>query len=303
MDGSLLAKRHKWWNIHNRRRLWGLSFVLPAFLFFVVFAFYPMFNAFYISLTEYSLFESPQFVGLGQYARMLHDPRFRLVLTNTCVFAIGSSIPTWIISLGLALVFVRHFHGRNFLRMLYFLPTVVSGVVVSIVWRIMYHPYGPINATIRPLLNIAPQWLTDRNLVPWAIIITSVWQSIGFCMIIFTAGLEDIPDVFYDAAKVDGANGWQSFWYVTLPLLKPTTSLIMIISLINCFQVFTYQYLLTKGGPSDATNVIGLYVYQNAFQYLRMGYAASMSLVIFIIIMVLTLIQLRIVRSEETTFT
>jgi len=127
--------------IFTRQKLWGLSFVLPAFLFFVVFAFYPMINAFLISLTQYDLITPPKFVGLDNYLRMVNDPRFRIVVKNTVVFVIGSSIPTWIISLGLALVLARNFTGRNFVRTLYFLPVIVSGVVVSMVWRMLYHPF------------------------------------------------------------------------------------------------------------------------------------------------------------------
>jgi len=179
---------------------------------------------------------------------------------------------------------------------------VVSGVVVAIVWRGLYNPYGPINATLGPLFGLWPTWLTSRTLAPWAIIIMSVWQSVGFYMVIFIAGLQDIPDVFYDAAKVDGANGLQALWHVTLPLLRPTVLLVMVVTLINCFQSFTYQYVMTKGGPSDATTVIGLYVYLNGFSYMRMGYAAAVSLVLFAIIMALTLVQLRVGRSEEATY-
>ena len=155
---------------------------------------------------------------------------------------------------------------------------------------------------IEPLLHVSPKWLTDKQIVPWAIIIINVWQAVGFYMVIFIAGLQNIPTDFYDAAKVDGANRLQSFWYVTLPLLKPTTLLVIVITIINAFQTFTYQYVLTKGGPSDATNVISLYIYYNAFQYQYMGYASAMSIVMFVVIMILTLIQFRIVRSEEISY-
>ncbi|MFW6116699.1 MAG: carbohydrate ABC transporter permease [bacterium] len=289
-------------SVRNRRRLWGLSFVMPVLLFFAVFAFYPMLNALYVSMTDYSLIRPPEFVGWSNYGRMVYDPRFRISLVNTFVYSVGSSIPIWVLSLGLALVLARDFRGRNFVRVLYFLPVIVSGVVVAMVWRVLYHPHGPINATIEPLLGVFPNWLTDRNLAPWAVIAMNVWQSVGFYMLIFIAGLQEIPEVFDDAAEVDGANRWQVFWYITIPLLKPTMLFVMVITLINCFQSFTYQYIMTKGGPSDATNVIGLYVYQNAFQYMRMGYAAAISLVLFVIIMVLTLIQLRVMRSDETGY-
>jgi multiple sugar transport system permease protein len=290
------------WNFYARRQMWGLVFVSPVMIFFTIFAFYPMLSAFYYSLTDYNLLKPPVFNGLASYERLFTDGRFLIALKNTFVYAIGSAIPIFVVSLGLALVFSREFRGRNLLRTLYFAPVILAGVVVAMVWRVIYHPYGPLNSILGPLLNIAPNWLTDRSLAPWSIIGINVWQSVGFYMIIFIAGLQAIPQDFYDAAKVDGANRWQSFWHITLPLLKPTSLFVMVITLINSFQAFTYQYVMTKGGPSDATNVIGLYVYQSAFQYLRMGYAAAMSVVLFIIIIVLTLIQLRVTRSEEVSY-
>lgn len=276
--------------------------MLPVMAFLAIFAFYPMISAFYYSLTDYNLLSPPVFVGLKGYERMINDPRFLIALKNTFVYAFGSTIPIWIISLGLALIFVRDFRGRNLVRVLYFAPVIISGVVVSMVWRVIYHPYGPLNAVLGSLFAIAPTWLTSRSLAPLAIIGINIWQSVGFYMIIFIAGLQEIPQEFYDAAKVDGASSHQSFWNITLPLLKPTSLFVLVITLINCFQAFTYQYVMTKGGPSDATNVIGLYVYQSAFQYLRMGYAATISVTLFVIIMGLTLIQLRLVRSEDISY-
>ena len=288
--------------ISTRRKLWGLFFVAPALIFFAVFAFYPMISAFYYSLTNYELLKTPTLVGFDQYQRMINDPRFLIALKNTFVYAFGSSIPLWIISLGFALIFVRNFRGRNFLRVLYFAPVIVSGVVVAMVWRVIYHPYGPVNAVLGPLMGIAPNWLTDRSLAPWAVIIINIWQALGFYIVLFMAGLQEIPQEYYDAAKVDGASSWRTFLNITLPLLKPTTLFVMVITLINSFQAFTYQYVMTKGGPSDATNVIGLYIYQNAFSYMHMGYAAAISFVLFIIIMVLTLAQFRVSRSEDVSY-
>jgi len=296
------APKKKGLNIYTRQRLWGLSFVLPAFIFFAVFAFYPMINAFFISFTDYNLMTDPKFVGLENYARMLTDGRFKIIINNTLGFVIGSTIPTILLSLGLALVLHRKFFGRDFVRTLYFLPIVFSGVVVSVVWRLLYHPYGLINVLLDPILQDVPRWITNRDLAPWSIIILNVWQSVGFYMVIFIAGLQNIPDDFYDAAMVDGANRVQSFWYITLPLLKPTTLLIVVISIINYFQTFTYQYVMTKGGPSDATNVISLYIYLNAFQYQYMGYASAMSIIMFIFIMILTLVQFKFVRTEDITY-
>ena len=286
----------------KRQRLWGLVFVLPALLGLILFAFLPMFTAFYYSITDYNLLEPPNFVGLENYKAIFFDARFRIALSNTIVYALGSALPIWVISLLLAMAFIQRIPGRNVLRTLYFAPVILGGVVVSIVWRLIYHPQGLMNATIGQLFHFAPNWLNHPQFAPLALILVNIWQSIGFMMIIFIAGLQEIPQDFYDAAKVDGANPWKSFWHITLPLLKPTSLFVMVILLINGFQAFTYQYVMTKGGPSDETNVIGLFIFQNAFQYLRMGYAAAVSVLLFAVILILTVIQLRVARTEEVSF-
>jgi multiple sugar transport system permease protein len=297
-----VATQRRGLSIYTKRRLWGLAFVLPTFLFFAIFAFYPMINAFTISFTDYNLVTPPKMVGLANYAHMLTDERFKIMIGNTLGFVIGSTIPTIVIAMALALVLQRNFLGRNLVRTLYFLPVIFSGVVVAIVWRLLYHPYGLINTILAPFVQDTPRWITSTAMAPWALIILNVWQSVGFYMVIFIAGLQNIPEDFYDSAKVDGANQSQSFWFITLPLLKPTTLLVLVISMINFFQTFTYQYVMTKGGPGDATNVISLYIYTNAFQYQYMGYASAMAIVMFLFIMVLTLIQFRVVRTENISY-
>lgn len=282
-----------------RQRRAGAAFITPAILFFVLFAFVPILAALAISFTDYDLLSSPRFVGLKQYEALLADSRFRIVFINTLVFAIGSLLPTVVISLALALAFARDFHGRNLLRTLYFIPVVISGVVVSIVWRALYNPLGPINAFIGGLAGAAPSWLTDPILAPIALIGTNVWQSYGLFMLVFIAGLQAIPQEYYDAARVDGAGAWRSFRHVTVPLLMPTVLFVSVISLVGSVQSFTYQYVMTRGGPSDTTNVIALYTFQNAFQFQKMGYAAAMSVVLFVTIAVLTLIQFRVLRVES----
>jgi len=293
---------HKRLSFAAKRGLWGFIFVLPAFIFFAIFAFYPMINAFIISFTDYNLMTPPKFVWLENYVRMINDGRFKVVVSNTLIFVVGSTIPTVVISLVLALVLYRKFVGRDLVRSLYFLPVVFSGVVVSIVWRLLYHPSGLINSTLETFIGTSLNWITSRQIAPLALIILNVWQSMGYYMLIFIAGLQNIPSDFYDAAEVDGANNFQSFWHITFPLLKPTSLLVLVISIINFFQTFTYQYVMTKGGPSDATNVISLYIYHNAFQYQYMGYASAMSIVMFIFIMILTLIQFRFVSTEDFSF-
>ena len=161
------------WNTYTRRQLWGFLFVLPVLVFFAVFAFYPMISAFYYSLTDYNLISAPVLAGLKNYQRMLHDARFLIALKNTFVYAFGSTGPIWVISLGLALIFVRDFRGRNLVRTLYFAPVIVSGVVVSIVWRVIYHPYGPLNAVLGSLLGRVLDGLLGNDIDEYVLILKS----------------------------------------------------------------------------------------------------------------------------------
>ena len=276
--------------------------MLPALAWKIGFNLIPMANAAYISLTNYDLLTAPRLVGLANYAGLVTDARFKQALGNTFVYAFGRGVPLVVISLFVAWVFARTFRGKNVFRTLYFMPVIISGVVISIVWALLYDPRGMINQLLAPF-GIGPVlWLTKSDSAPIAIIVMAVWQSIGFYMIIFLAGLEGVPVDFYDAATVDGANGWQRFWHITLPLIKPTTLFVLVINLINGFQAFTYQFVMTRGGPSDATNVASLLIYDTGLQYQKMGLASAMSIVLFLVIMAFTLFQMRVVKADETTY-
>jgi multiple sugar transport system permease protein len=286
-----------------RRELWGAIFILPAMVWMVVFSIYPMLNAFYLSLTRYDLLRAPEFIGLGNYVDLFGDERFWLVFRNTFAYAFGRGIPLVLLALAIGIVLGRPFRFCNFYRTLYFTPVVLSGVVVSIVWALLYSPTGLINQIVAPLTRGAPiYWLTQGETAPYAIIIMAVWQQVGFYMIVFIAGLQGIPTEFYEAAAIDGATGWQRFQQITLPLLKPTTLFVTVICLINGFQAFTYQFVMTNGGPSDATNVLSLLIYSTGLQYLKMGLAAAMSLVLFAAILLLTILQIRISRSDDVSY-
>jgi ABC-type sugar transport system permease subunit len=298
LTGNLKAHPH---TLRRAQARAGAAFVAPAILFLVAFAFLPMLIALVISLTDYNLLNSPNFVGFHNYQALLDDPRFVTSLWNTLVFAFGSLAPTLLISLTLAAAFAHGFRGANTLRTLYFLPMVFSLVIVAIVWRALYNPIGPLNAAIGSFLGrssaLPLTWLTDPVLAPLALIAANVWQTYGLYMLILLAGLQAIPEEYYDAAKVDGAGTWQRFRSITLPLLRPQILFVTVISLISSVQAFTYQYLMTRGGPSDSTNVIGLYIYQTAFLFQKMGYASAMSVILFVGIMILTGIQFRILKG------
>ncbi len=291
-------------NIYRRRSLWGFAFVLPAVLFFIVFAYYPIVSAARLSLTEYNLLSAPQYVGLTNYDYIFNSPRFQKILVNTFVFVGGSAIPTWIIALSLALIFTQNFRGLGIYRTLYFVPIVLSETVISIVWRLLYHPQGAINALVAPFNGgYRIPWLSDPNVAPLAIIIVAIWRVFGYYMIIFITGLQNIPEEYYDAAKVDGGNRWQVFRHITLPLLRPTTLFVVVITLLSGFQTFVYQFLITyRGGPNDATNVLAYLIYEEAFVNLNMGRAAAISMVLFAMLIVLTFVQLRLLRQRGDVY-
>lgn len=294
------AANSGWWNIYRRRSLWGLAFVLPAVLFFVVFAYYPVFSAARISFTDWNLLSAPKYIGLENY-QFIFQPgsRFLKALGNTAEFVGGYAIPTWIIALSLAMIFTQEFRGRGIYRTLYFVPIVLSETVISIVWRLLYHPQGVMNALIAPFdSGVRVPWLTNSDIAPIAVIIVAIWRVFGYYMIIFITGLQNIPIEYYEAARVDGGSRWQIFRFITIPLLRPTTVFVVVITLLNGFQSFVYQFLITRGGPNDATNVLGYLIYEEAFPNQNMGRAAAISMVLFALLIVLTFIQLYLLRQR-----
>jgi multiple sugar transport system permease protein len=263
-----------------------------------------MLNGLYISLTEFSLLKPPVFVGMTNFLEMFQDLEFLNALKVTALFVLGTTLPKWIISLALAILFTRPFRGREVFKTLYFTPALLSGVVVSLVWKLLFDPNGLISIFASPLLR-RPEifWLADSSLTPLALLAVDNWADIPFYMMIWLAGLTNIPRDFYEAALIDGASPWQAFWRITLPLLKPTALFVVVITTINSFQAFQLQYIMTKGGPTNVTTTIALLVYKYGFKYYRMGMAAAQSVFMFAVIILVTLLQLRGVRSEDTSYT
>ena len=282
------------------QNLWGVAFAIPALALLIVFSIYPVLNALYIGFTSWSLSGTPEFIGLDNYITMfLRDPEFLRSLRTTAIYAVGLNPIMWAIALGLALLFNREMKMRGIFRTIYFTPVVVSWVVASMVWYLIFHRSFGLNAHIMRLFGQPGiKLLSDSQYALTAIIILSLWKSMGYYMVLFLAGLQNIPRVFYEAADVDGANSWQRFLFITIPLLMPATLFVMVISIINSFQVFTPIYLLTRGGPHGATRVLPMLIYENAFIFLKMGYASAMAMVLFAVLMVLTLVQLRVFRTD-----
>jgi len=290
---SARARTGLWRQI--RPHLGGYAFLLPSLLFFLGFVVFPVVALFVLAFTHWDLLTPPRFTGLQNYQYLFtKDMLFRKVLWNTIYYSIVS-VPLGIAcSLGLAMALNQKIRGVVVYRTLYFLPVVSSLIAVSIVWRWIYQgDWGLLNYLLS-LVGIPRQnWLYDTSLAMPAVIFMSVWKGLGYNMVLFLAGLQGIPEVYYEAARIDGARLWKLFWNITLPLLSPVMLFVLIIAVINSFQVFGTIYIMTQAGPLDSTNVLVYYLYFTAFQKLQMGYAAAIGWVLFAFLFLFTMIQLR----------
>lgn len=270
----------------------GYLFLLPNFLGFVVFMLFPILFAFYIMLTDWSLAKEPEFIGLKNFETLANDPLFWKSLKNSFVYTFVA-VPTGIfIAFWLALALNRKIRGIIFFRTVYFLPQITLTVAAAIIWRWIYQPeIGLINFLLSLIGIDGPNWIYDTNWAMAAVIIMSNWQGVGFAMLILLAGLQGIPEEFYEAASIDGASAWQRMRFVTLPMLSPAIFFVVVTSLIGAFQSFDQFFILTQGGPAHATTPLTLYIFNNAFQFFKMGYGAAMAAVLFVIILIITIIQ------------
>ena len=286
----------------QKRNLWGFAFAVPALIFFALFAIYPIARTFYLSFFNFSVVDKPHYVGLENFRGLQHDQRFQDSLFNSFKYVFSTYIPVWILALLLALALNMKIRARGFFRTVYFIPVVMSWVVVAAIWKLIFNRQGLMNTFFLDPLGISPKnWLTDQNWAPDAIVIMSVWKEVGFFMVVFLAGLQNIPSDYYEAARVDGSNGLQVFRYITLPLLQPTVLFCTVIGLINGLQVFIPQFVMTQGGPVDATLVLTLNIYQTAFVFLDGGKSAAISVVLCAIIAIITLVQFVLYRSRAAT--
>ncbi|HSM24321.1 MAG TPA: sugar ABC transporter permease [Anaerolineaceae bacterium] len=283
----------------QHQMMFGYLIILPTLLIIFIFRFYPMLQAFYISMTDFDLIKTPVFVGFYNFIDLLKDPLFINSAKISATYVFFSVVPTWIISLGLAVLFNRHIHLKNFFRSAIFMPVIMPSVVMALVWTFMYHQQGVVNV-ILGWLQISPiPWLRSSSTALWAVILIGVWRASPYFMVIFLAGLQAIPEDYLDAAQIDGASPWQSFYHVTLPLLKPTTLLVVVMSIITAMKVFAVPLIMTGGGPANSTRVLPLFIYQTAFEFFDMGRASAMSIFLFAAVMLITIFQIRLFSSGE----
>lgn len=273
---------------------WGYLFILPWLLGFLIFVLAPVVASFYLSFSDYELFLPPRLVGWENYRTLiLEDPLFWKSLYNTLYYTVFA-VPLGVIgSLLIAVLLNQELRGITIYRTVYYLPAVTSGVAVSLLWVWLFNPqFGLINAILARFGIPGPGWLVDPVWAKPSLILMSLW-GVGGGMVIYLAGLQGIPVQLYEAAEIDGANTWTKFWKITLPMLSPVIFFNLIMGIINSFQVFTQAYVMTGGGPGDATTFYVLYLFRNAFNLLRMGYASAMAWILFIIVLVLTLLQFK----------
>lgn len=277
-----------------RKTILGVSFVSPWILGFLIFTLGPMVASFYFSFTDYQVLSPPSWIGWENYRILVKDdPLFWKSLYNTAYY-VFFRVPTGIIlSLIIAVLLNQKFKGTTLFRALFYFPSLISGVVLSVIWLWILSPeFGLLNLILDKLGIQGPLWLTDPAWTKLAFVIMSCW-GIGPTMIIFLAGLQDIPDQLYEAAHIDGSNWWQDLWCITIPLLTPSLFYNIIVLIIGAFQVFTQAFVMTSGGPLDSTLFYVLYLYNNGFRYFKMGYASAMAWILFVIIFTLTLIQVK----------
>ena len=299
LAGQPVAASRRWFTLRRRETTWGLLFAAPALVFLAVFSLAPMAYALAISFTRFNLTSPAEFVGLDNYRALLGDGAFHNSLRVTSVYVLGTVVPVWAISLGIALLLVRARVFSSVWRTLLFLPSVLPLVSVALVWKLFFHLNGPMNGVLATVGVPAVPWLTSTQFAPLALIVMSWWHATSYYMVIFLAGLLAIPRTYYEAAEVDGAGGWARFRDITLPLLRTTFFLIIVISIVNGLRTFVFQQVLTTGGPGTSTQVITLLIYQAAFSFTQMGRASAMSIVLFVLVLAFSVVQFRLFRERE----
>ncbi len=284
----------------NRRTadiLWGYLFILPQFVGLVAFGLIPLISVFVLSTTDWSGLGAKNFVGFNNYLDQFQAPDFQTAITNTIYYTV-IVVPGGLVVALLAALGLNNVRGKTIFRVIFFTPVVTSSVAVSIVWLFLLNSdFGLVNTYLKQWFGIiGPGWLTDTRLVIPSIAAMSIWWGLGFNMVIFLAGLQGIPRLYYEAAQIDGATKAQQFWRITLPLLSPTTFFVLVLSIIGSFQVFDQAFVMTGGGPAKASYTMVYHIYQLAFVNFTFGESSAAAVMLFGVILIFTLCQLYLQR-------
>lgn len=282
----------------------GYTFLAPFLVIMAAFTAWPLVQALWLSFHSYDLFSAPRFVGFENYLYLFTQGDFWISIRNTTVYTMVVVAVQTCLSIALAMVMDQKIRGKTFFRVAFFLPSVTSSVAISLIFMFIFFKNGVLNQALDAMhveqifawtgLTTPVDWLGDRKTALWAIMAQNIWSTAGFFMIVFLAGLQDIPESLYEAARVDGATPWQQFRHITLPLLRPTTFYVVTMGLIGCFQVFDQVYVMTEGGPLKATLTTAYLLYKEAFVNFNMGYACAIAFVLATIIFAFTMVQKRV---------
>jgi multiple sugar transport system permease protein len=288
-DGGL-SKRPR-----RKDEIYAFALISPWLVGFLLFTAGPMLMSMYLSLTEWRLIGEPRWVGLENFRVLFsEDPRFWKALYNTAYYTLFSVPLGLVVALLLALLLNQQLRGIRFFRTAFYVPVVTSGVATSLLWLWIFNPrLGLLNYFLGLLGIEGPSWLVSDLWSKPAFILMSLW-GVGGPMVVFLAALQSIPQHLFEAAMIDGANRWQMFRHITLPIISPTTFFLLVMGIIGSFQIFTSAFVMTKGGPADSTLFYVLYLYENAFQHFRMGYASALAWVLFVIILGFTVLQFKV---------
>lgn len=292
------AKQASWWNMRRRTAVWGFLLIAPMMIGYTVFFILPLIASFVLSFTQWTLLSSPVWVGFSNYARLLQDANFQESLQNTVALTVPNVLLRITISLFIAIALNTKLRFRNFYRTLFFIPVLTMPVATATVWQWLYDPtFGPINAGLDAIGISGPAWLMQPQWTTVALLVVLLWGGVGYDMVIYLAGLQGIPRDYYEASQLDGAGFWRQFRDITVPLLTPTIFFLLIIALINSFQVFDLVYIMTRIDTSGTTfPTLVYYIYEEGFRNFRMGYAVTLSWALIVILIAFTVVQFRLQR-------
>jgi len=285
----------------RRNLVAGLAMLAPSLLVLLVFVILPVLAAFYLSLTSWQARSvGAEFIGLQNYMALLAGDDLWNALRNTVVFTVLKISLDLVLSLGIAVFLNQKLRGIGVFRTLYFLPVITSVVAVGAVWRVIYNPnFGLLNSLLESFGLPAQRWLADPNLALLSVTLVAIWKGLGYNIVIFLAGLQGIPQIYQEAAAVDGATGWQRFRHITWPLLSPVTFFVVVVGIINSFKYFSLIHVMTpNGGPLQSTEVLVFYIYRLAFQEFKFGTAAAVAYILFLIVLVVTAVQRRVIEPR-----
>lgn len=293
----------RWRHMNRDKReqaLVAYLFLAPDVLGLLVFLIGPMLLALVISFSDWRLTGAPEFVGIKNYTIIFKDPKFGASLGRTILYTIGFVPAVYTLSLGMAVLLTRKKRGNTIFRTIYFMPVAMSMVVAGVIWRFMFDPgNGLINEVLGGLGLPTSQWTGNVQSAMISVLIVAVWKSAGYFMIILLAGIQDIPQDYIEAAQIDGASGVQVFRRIVMPLLRPTSFFVLVILTINGLQAFDQIYVMTRGGPGQATYTLLMYIYEKAFREWNFGYSGAMAVALFLMVFILTLVQVRLFRSSD----